>query len=502
MEVPQTRDANGILKIDINDTSANQSMSRSLSSTPGGVFGSTQSSPMIMPRRRLFDWSPVARAQASIAQEFVAQSSVAQSMIPKGHPILAKGGGMSTVVVQYTNSRSFKNVYKGRGSLEPSKLLQGMALGRGMSKGQSILNSGGGLSGMSLFKMEHYNPIDTTDTTYNAIGGEEEKHGGDDEEKGTNPATPTSSTDLGTTIELTQEDMRKQIEDILKANSEVQRLHELAQAKIKADIEKRHKYLETKKLKREALAVKKAERDAKKAASTEPVTNDDDSDDSGNDSVVSSDDTDEEKGTNPSAHELTQEARLKQIQEMINNLQTPAKLKRAARKAKVVASAKPAPTTPAPTTPDDAEPLVQISLIDRIINNSSNLDKSFQSKSGDKTWVIVMENGDVKSGNIAKMKTALNKVGITPKMTAGLMEVKKFEKHKLGQAYHISKSMLIRALDITDVKLNDLAKTDKWDDDMAVKLMMLDFPDVPDKDPVAKLVQKSHGKKGKKPKKT
>jgi hypothetical protein len=82
------------------------------------------------------------------------------------------------------------------------------------------------------------------------------------------------------------------------------------------------------------------------------------------------------------------------------------------------------------------------------------------------------------------------------------MVVKKFEKHKLGQAYHISKSMLIRALDITDVKLNDLSKTDKWDDEMAVKLMMLDFPDVPDKDPVAKLVQKSHGKKGKKPKKT
>ena len=469
-------------------------------------------------------------------------------MIPKGRSILAKGGGMSNDAVQYTNSRSFKNVYKGRGSLEPSKLLQGMALGRGMSKGQSILNSGGGLSGMSLFKMERYNPIDTTDTTYNDIGGEEEKHGGDDEEKGTNPATPTSSTDLGTTIELTQEDMRKQIEDILKANSEVQRLHEITQAKIKADIETHRKYLEIKKLKREALAVKKAERDAKKAASTEPVTNDDDSGDSGNDSVVSSDDTDEEKGTNPSAHELTQEARLKQIQEMIkansdadrlneltpderakelqnkmiNNLQTPAKLKRAARKAKVVASAKPAPTTPAPTTPapttpvpttpapttpapttpDDAEPLVQISLIDRIINNSSNLDKSFQSKSGDKTWVIVMENGDVKSGNIAKMKTALNKVGITPKMTAGLMEVKKFEKHKLGQAYHISKSMLIRALDITDVKLNDLAKTDKWDDDMAVKLMMLDFPDVPDKDPVAKLVHKSPGKKGKKPKKT
>jgi hypothetical protein len=197
-------------------------------------------------------------------------------------------------------------------------------------------------------------------------------------------------------------------------------------------------------------------------------------------------------------YELTPDERVKELQnERDNELQTQAKLKRKSRKAKEAASAK-----PAPTTTDDAEPVVQISLIDRIIKNSSNLEKAFQSKSGDKTWVIVMENGDVKSGNIAKMKTALNKVGVTSKMTAGLMEVKKFEKHKLGQAYHISKSMLIRALEITDAKLNDLAKTDKWDDDMAVKLMMLDFPDVPNKDPVAKVVQKSPGKKGKKPKKT
>jgi hypothetical protein len=220
MEVPQTLDANVILKIDLNDTSANQSMSQ----------------------------SPVARAQESIAQETIAQSYVDQSMIPKGHSILAKGGGMSNAAVQYTNSRSFKNVYKGRGSLEPSKLLQGMALGRGMSKGQSILNSGGGLSGMSLFKMEHYNPLETID---DAIGGEEEKHGGDetkkdskgktnddndddddtddddsfssissvdtDEEKGTNPATPTASKGLGSSSQLTPEARRKQIEEILKA---------------------------------------------------------------------------------------------------------------------------------------------------------------------------------------------------------------------------------------------------------------------------------------------
>jgi hypothetical protein len=128
------------------------------------------------------------------------------------------------------------------------------------------------------------------------------------------------------------------------------------------------------------------------------------------------------------------------------------------------------------TTTDDAEPVVQISLIDRIIQTSSEFDKAFQSKSGDKTWVIVMETGEVKSGNLKKMKTALNKVGVTDEITLGLKDVTKFEKHKLGQAYHISKSMLTKALGITDAKLNGMANTDKWDDDMAVKLMMLDVP--------------------------
>ena len=497
MEVPQTLDANVILKIDLNDTSGNQSMNPPVSSTPGEVLASNQNSPIIMP----------------VVQETIAQSYVDQSMIPKGHSILAKGGGMSNAAVQYTNSRSFKNVYKDIGSLEPSELLQGLALGRGMSKGQSILNSGGGLSGMSLFKMEHYNPIDTTD---NAIGGGEEKHDEDDddtgdddeysyssvssvdtdEEKGTNPTTPTASKDLGTTFELTPEAKRKQIEDILKANYEVQRLHELTQAKKKADIEKHNKYLEIKKLKRKARDAKKAAMDAKKAASAKPITDDDD----GDDTDISTDVTDEEKGTNPSTPELTSDARLKQIEEMLKAKKKAEiekkKLKRKEREAKKAASAKPT------TDDDDAEPVIQISLIDRLIKNAPDLEKAFQSKSGDKTWVIVMENGDVKSGNIAKMKTALNKVGVTANMTAGLKKVKKFEKHKLGQAYHISKSMLTKALGITDTELKDLAKTDKWGDDMAVKLMMLDFPDVPNKDPDAIVVQKSPGKKGKKPNKT
>jgi hypothetical protein len=203
------------------------------------------------------------------------------------------------------------------------------------------------------------------------------------------------------------------------------------------------------------------------STTTVPATNDDD------DNLDSdSDDTEEQrtrvrearikkaakKGTNPAAHELTQEDRLKQTQ------------------AKEAASAK-----PAPTTTDDAEPVVQISLIDRVIKTASNLEKAFQSKSGDKTWVIVMENGDVKSGNLKNMKTALNKVGVTDEITFGLKDVKKFEKHELGQAYHISKSMLTKALGIDEGKLNGMANADKWEDDMAVKLLMLDFPDVPKK---------------------
>ena len=161
MEVPQT--------LDIRDTSAIHSMGRAMSSDSTLLYGSglttpnlsNQSSPTnsIMYRRSLFDYPPVAReyvAREYVAREYVAQESAAQSytrsMIPKGRSILARGGGMSNDAVQYTNSRSFKNVYKGRGSLEPSKLLQGMALGLGMSTGKSILNSGGGLSGMSLLK--------------------------------------------------------------------------------------------------------------------------------------------------------------------------------------------------------------------------------------------------------------------------------------------------------------------------------------------------------------
>jgi len=135
---------------------------------------SSRSSPthLSMFRRSLFEYPAVVREY--VDREYVAHKYT-RSMIPKGRSILAKGsGGMSNDAVIYTNSRSFKNVYKGSGSLEPSKLLQGMPLGIGMSKGQSILNSGGGLSGMSLFKMKHYNPLETSD---DASGFMEGKHG-------------------------------------------------------------------------------------------------------------------------------------------------------------------------------------------------------------------------------------------------------------------------------------------------------------------------------------
>jgi len=204
----------------------------------GGLY-SNRSSPMSMPRHSLFDWPPEAQALAS--SNYMHR---ANSLIPKGRSILAKGGGLSSTPVQYTNSRSFKNMYKGTGSLSSNKLLQGLDKGDGLAKGHSILDSGRGLMGKSLFKMKHYNPLETIDDD---IGGKEEKHDGgktngdddsipdsdsDDTEedklaarearrrkaakKGTNPATSTASTDLGSLFQLTPEGRQKQEEENLK----------------------------------------------------------------------------------------------------------------------------------------------------------------------------------------------------------------------------------------------------------------------------------------------
>ena len=72
---------------------------------------------------------------------------------------LSKDGGLSNTPVEYTNSRSFKNMYKGKGSIHPSKLLKGLDTGQGMTKGHIILARDGGLKGTSLFKMKHYKPL-------------------------------------------------------------------------------------------------------------------------------------------------------------------------------------------------------------------------------------------------------------------------------------------------------------------------------------------------------
>ena len=74
-----------------------------------------------------------------------------------------KGTGVSNTHVEYTNSRSFTNVYKGKGSISSSKLLQGLGTGQGMNKGHTILNNGGGLKGTSIFRLKHYNPLGVTD---------------------------------------------------------------------------------------------------------------------------------------------------------------------------------------------------------------------------------------------------------------------------------------------------------------------------------------------------
>ena len=112
---------------------------------------------------------------------------------------------------------------------------------------------------------------------------------------------------------------------------------------------------------------------------------------------------------------------------------------------------------------DDTDPAAKTNKIDDIIANASTLDKTVPLTSRDKTWIIVMTNGGVKSGNITKMGTALGLVGVTKEHTTGLTEVKKFTGHKLGQSYHMTKSLLTEALGITVKKLNEMAAGD-WKD--------------------------------------
>ena len=82
------------------------------------------------------------------------------SLIPKGRSILASGGGLSNTPVEYTNSRSFMNVYKNKGSLAGFGLIEKIR-GSGLAKGESVLDSGRGvLFGNSLFKIKHYDPLE------------------------------------------------------------------------------------------------------------------------------------------------------------------------------------------------------------------------------------------------------------------------------------------------------------------------------------------------------
>jgi hypothetical protein len=90
-----------------------------------------------------------------------------------------KGTGVSNTHVEYTNSRSFTNVYKGKGSISSSKLLQGLGTGQGMNKGHTILNNGGGLKGTSIFRLKHYNPLGGADDDKK----DEHKHDETDKDK-------------------------------------------------------------------------------------------------------------------------------------------------------------------------------------------------------------------------------------------------------------------------------------------------------------------------------
>jgi len=131
-------------------------------STANTAANSLANSPTSMPKRRLFP-----KSVKAVTSDYI---PLTNSIMPQGRSILATGGGLSNNPVQYTNSRSFKNAYKGAGSLSSSKLLHGMKTGDGLEKGHSILNSGGGLKGMSLFKMKHYDPLPVV--VEEAISGE------------------------------------------------------------------------------------------------------------------------------------------------------------------------------------------------------------------------------------------------------------------------------------------------------------------------------------------
>jgi hypothetical protein len=94
-----------------------------------------------------------------------------------------KGTGLSNTPVEYTNSRSFTNVYKGKGSISSSKLLQGLGTGQGMNKGHTILNTGGGLKGTSLFRLKHYNPLGGSDDDKKDRNDEKDEHKHDETDK-------------------------------------------------------------------------------------------------------------------------------------------------------------------------------------------------------------------------------------------------------------------------------------------------------------------------------
>ena len=563
----------------------------------------------------------------SASSEYIHSS---KSLIPKGRSILARGGGLSNNPVQYTNSRSFKNIYKGTGTLSSisNNQFNGLESGLGMRKGHSILNTGGGLSGMSLFKMKHYNPLETINDDVGGVEEEEkkysesrmeteaeykERHRGtsqllnkgakkgtinidsvpastrkeilqaknakrdlDDDESSIDSDPTDLSTDLGTLFRLSPKGRQKQAEENLK---HLQLQARADQANAKGTKNKPVPNPVPNPVTPPVATSTWASRVTNPVATTtatepvatsttpiptttatEPVITQ-----SGITDLISllklvtvntksmfgdvkwdqsfeADGSDKSymiyknnggsaweviKGTEGSTlHNLNKvltstdvkidESTLKthgsyegssrflvvawnsniglDITTFKNSFtealkQNKAKQKKADPEPKP--KAKPKPKADPVADPNDAGAHVEkISLIDRIIEKSSSLDQTFQATSGNKTWVIVMSNGNVKSGNVGRMKTALNHVGVGSDMTAGLKEVKKFKKHEHGQAYHISKEMLTKALGITETKLNAMANKEKWDEDIALRLMMLDFPDVPNKRPNKIIVQK------------
>ena len=94
--------------------------------------------------------------------------------------------------------------------------------------------------------------------------------------------------------------------------------------------------------------------------------------------------------------------------------------------------------------------------------------KTIRPNSDDKLWLVVMKNGDVRSGNLSNMKALLKSVGVAGQQTKGVTKTIAFPKHNSGQAYHLSKSTVAKTLGVSlqELEVMGMKKT-KWTNNLA-----------------------------------